>query len=217
MSELLQPGNAPFLAAIGVMVAIGLLEALAILLGMGLVSHADHFLATHFPLDPAGSADAGVVGQFLGWLHLGRVPLLMLAVLFLLGFAVGGLLLQALIASLAGRMLPAAAAAAIAMLGALPFVRLAGGVLARYAPRDESSAISELDFVGRMAKINLGEASAGKPAGARLVDAHGQSHYILVEPDDPDQRLTHGQEVLVVARVSSSLYRAIANPRPDLL
>ncbi|MGO4325493.1 YqiJ family protein [Cupriavidus sp. 2TAF22] len=219
MNQLLLPGNAPFVVAIGLMVVIGLLEALAVLLGLGLSEHADNFLVTHFALDHADAtgSDAGVIGQFLGWLHVGRVPLLMLVVLFLTGFAIAGLILQWMLAALAGHMLPVPVAVALATLGALPFVRKAGSVVARYFPQDESSAVSELDFVGRIAQITAGEASAGTPAEARLVDEYGQPHYIRVEPDEPAQRLPRGESVLVVARVSATLYRVIANPRPDLL
>ncbi|WP_043348226.1 YqiJ family protein [Cupriavidus basilensis] len=219
MNQLLLPGNAPFVVAIGLMVVIGVLEALALLLGLALSQQADSFLVTHFALDhtDASAADASAIGQFLGWLHVGRVPLLMLVVLFLTGFAIVGLALQWVIAAVAGHLLPTALALVLATLGALPFVRATGGVVARYFPQDESSAISELDFVGRVAQVTLGEASAGNPAQARLVDEHGQAHYLRVEPDEPGQRFPRGEAVLIVARISGTLYRAIVNPRPDLL
>lgn len=219
MNQLLLPGNAPFVVAIGLMVVIGVLEALALLLGLALSQQADSFLVTHFALDhtDASAADAGAIGQFLGWLHVGRVPLLMLVVLFLMGFAIVGLILQWVIAAVAGHLLPVPLAVVLATLGALPFVRATGSLVGRYFPQDESSAISELDFVGRVAQVTLGEASAGNPAQARLVDEYGQAHYLRVEPDEPGQRFPRGETVLIVARTSGTLYRAIANPRPDLL
>lgn len=219
MNQLLLPGNAPFVVAIGLMVVIGVLEALALLLGLALSQQADSFLVTHFALDhtAASAADASAIGQFLGWLHVGRVPLLMLIVLFLMGFAIVGLILQWVIAAVAGHLLPVPLAVVLATLGALPFVRATGGVVGRYFPQDESSAISELDFVGRVAQVTLGEASAGNPAQARLVDEYGQAHYLRVEPDEPGQRFPRGETVLIVARTSGTLYRAIVNPRPDLL
>ncbi len=219
MNQLLLPGNAPFVVAIGLMVVIGMLEALAMLLGFGLSQHADSFLVTHFAIDhtDAAAADAGAVGQFLGWLHVGRVPLLMLVVLFLMGFAIVGLVLQWAMGAVAGHLLPVPIAVGLATLGALPFVRQTGALVARYFPQDESSAVSELDFVGRVAQVTVGEAAAGNPAEARLMDEYGQPHYIRVEPDQPDQRFPRGESVLIVARVSGTLYRVIANPRPDLL
>ncbi|MCP3023276.1 OB-fold-containig protein [Cupriavidus basilensis] len=219
MNQLLLPGNAPFVVAIGLMVVIGVLEALALLLGLALSQQADSFLVTHFALDhtDASAADASAIGQVLGWLHVGRVPLLMLVVLFLMGFAISGLVLQWVIAAVAGHLLPVPLAVVLATLGALPFVRATGGLVGRYFPQDESSAISELDFVGRVAQVTLGEASAGNPTQARLVDEYGQAHYLRVEPDEPGQRFPRGETVLIVARTSGTLYRAIVNPRPDLL
>jgi len=108
-------------------------------------------------------------------------------------------------------------AAAIAALGALPFVRQSAAVVGHYLPQNETSALSEADFVGRTAQIVTGEASSGNPAEARLVDEYGQPHYLRIEPDDAEVRFARGSTVLIVSRVSGSLYRAIANPRPDLL
>lgn len=222
MNQLLLPGNAPFVVAIGLMVLIGVLEALALLLGLGLSQQADSFLVTHFAIDhsdasdasDASAADAGAIGQFLGWLHVGRVPLLMLVVLFLMGFAIVGLVLQWVLAAAAGHLLPVPVAVVLATLGALPFVRMTGGLVGQYFPQDESSAVSELDFVGRVAQVTVGEASSGNPAEARLVDEYGQPHYIRVEPDVPGQRFPRGETVLIVARASGTLYRAMSTRGP---
>ncbi|MGT2492039.1 hypothetical protein ACU4GD_19735 [Cupriavidus basilensis] len=61
------------------------------------------------------------------------------------------------------------AVACWATLGALPFVRMTGGDWwGGDFPQDESSAVSELDFVaGRVAQVTVGEASSGNPAEAR--------------------------------------------------
>ncbi|MGF6241655.1 MULTISPECIES: YqiJ family protein [Paraburkholderia] len=218
MTPLLLPGNAPFVAAIGLMIAIGALEGITLLFGLSVTEHAGSMLVSHFGIDHSGAAaDTGVVGQLLGWLHLGRVPLLILLILFLLGFAIVGLVLQSLLHALAGFMLPPPVAALIAAFGALPFVRQTGGLVGHYLPQNETSALSEADFVGRTAQIVTGEASPGNPAEARLVDEYGQPHYLRIEPDDPEARFARGSTVLIVSRVSGSLYRAIANPRPDLL
>jgi hypothetical protein len=218
MNPLLLPGNAPFVAAIGLMLAIGTLEAVTMLFGLSVTEHAGSLIASHFGIGHAHpGAGNGVIGQFLGWLHLGRVPLLILMILFLLGFAIVGLVLQSLLHALAGFMLPPAVAAGIAALGALPFVRQTGGLVSRYLPQNETSALSEADFVGRTAQIVTGEASFGNPAEGRLVDEYGQQHYLRIEPDEADERFARGSTVLIVTRVSGSLYRAIANPRPDLL
>ncbi|HEF5874909.1 TPA: YqiJ family protein [Burkholderia cenocepacia] len=217
-SSLLLPGNAPFIVAIGLMGAIGILECLAMLLGLSLTEHAGSLLVLHFGLDHVdGGADAGIVGQFLGWLHVGRVPLLIVMILFLLGFSVAGFALQAALHAMVGFMMPAALAAGLAALAALPFVRHTGKLVAHILPQSETTALSEIEFVGRTARIVTGEASAGNPAEARLVDEHGQAHYVRVEPDDAGQSFPKGTTVLLVSRISGSHYHAIENPLPELL
>src|SRR5580692_5682969 len=102
MEELVSPGNAPFLVALCMMAFIGALEGLSLLIGTGLLSHVDAFFSVH--LD----------GGFLGWLHIGRVPLLVLIVLFLMGFAIVGLALQGVVEGLVGAPLPPLLASLIA-------------------------------------------------------------------------------------------------------
>ncbi|AIO31793.1 YqiJ family protein [Burkholderia pseudomultivorans] len=217
-SSLMLPGNAPFVVAIALMIVIGVLECLSMLLGMSLTEHAGSLLVMHFGLDHADAgADAGFVGQFLGWLHVGRVPLLILLILFLLGFSVFGLALQTSLQAAAGFMLPGALAAAVAAVAALPFVRHVGWFVARFIPQSETTAVSEADFIGRTARIVTGEASSGNPAEARLVDEHGQQHYVRVEPDEAGRTFSKGTTVLLVSRISGSHYHAIENPRPELL
>ncbi len=218
MADLLLPGNAPFLAAIGLMAVIGLLESVSLLLGLSLTEQAGNFLVTHFGLaHPDADVEPGAIGQFLGWLHIGRIPLLMILILFLLGFAVVGLSIQQLLQSVAGLMAPPAIAVVIAGFGALPFVRQMGALICRYLPQNESTAVSEADFVGRTAQIVLGTASMGTPAEAKLVDEFGQAHYVRVEPDEPEKTFSRGATVLLVSRVSGSLYHVIDNPHPNLL
>jgi hypothetical protein len=218
MSLLLLPGNAPFVTAIGLMIVIGLLEGLTLLFGMSVTEHAGSLLVTHFGLDHSGAdAGVGIVGQFLSWLHVGRVPLLVLLILFLLSFSVVGLLVQSLLHALAGFMLPPALASVISALGSLPLVRQAGGLVARFVPQTESSAVSEIDFIGLPAQIVTGEASVGTPAEARLVDRFGQPHYVRVEPDKAGQSFVRGTTVAIVSHVSGSLYRAVIIGRSDLL
>ena len=205
MEELVTPGNAPFLVAICMMVFIGTLEGLSLLIGTGLLSHLDTFFAVH--LD----------GGFLGWLHIGRVPLLVLIVLFLTGFAIVGLTLQWMVAGFAGAPLPPLLASVVAAAGSLPVVHFLGSQIGRHIPRDETSAISEDSFIGRVARLTAASAMAGQPGQAKLTDEHGRTHYLLVVPDDPEDRFAQGDAVLIVSRASGSLFHAIRNPRPDLL
>lgn len=218
MTSLWMHGYAPFLAAIGLLFAIGILEGLALLLGLSVSEQAGSFLVTHFDLNHADAdVEIGAFGRFLGWLHVGRVPVLVLLTLLLLGFAMIGFLLQSALHAMAGFTLPPVAAAVLAACGALPFVRRAGAVIARSLPQVESSATSEREFIGRAARIVGGDASVGNAAEARFVDEFGQPHYLRVEPDVAGTTLVRGTIVLIVSRVSGSLYRAIYHPHQELM
>ncbi|CAB3797888.1 Inner membrane protein YqiJ [Paraburkholderia caffeinitolerans] len=217
MISLLQPGYAPFIAAIGIMIMVGALEGLTLLFGFSATGHAGNLIAHHFEIDSTGTgAETGLAAQFLGWLHIGRVPFLILLVLFLTGFAVSGLLLQSIMQALFHFMLPPSIAACLALPLSLLFVRKAGKPIGRLVPQEESSALSEIDFIGRAVRVVTGEASQGNPAEARFVDEFGQAHYVRIEPDDAGQIFVRGQTVLIVTRVSGSLYRAIKSPRHEL-
>ncbi|KUZ16027.1 hypothetical protein WI69_07100 [Burkholderia diffusa] len=119
--------------------------------------------------------------------------------------------------AIAGFMMPAALAVGLSTMAALPFVRQTGKLVAHMLPLSETTALSEAEFVGRTARIVTGEASAGNPAEARLVDEHGQAHYVRVEPDEAGRSFAKGTTVLLVSRISGSYYHAIENPRPELL
>jgi hypothetical protein len=214
MDELVSAGNAPFLVAICLMVAIGVAEGLSLLIGAGLSHYLDSFLAHDLdhggPQFPAGS-------DFLGWLHVGRAPILVLVVIFLTGFAIAGLVLQWAATGLIGQPLPPLLASLLALACAVPTVHTLGGRIARLVPKDETFVVSEESFIGRVARLTAASASPGSPGEAKLTDEHGRTHYLLVEPDGPDIQFRQGDALLVVSRVSGSVFRAIHNPRPDLL
>jgi hypothetical protein len=203
--DLLSAPNAPFLVAIVVMVVIGALEGLSLIVGTGLSHHLDQLFGVH--------ASDG----FLGWLHVGRAPILVLLVVFLMAFAITGLVLQWATTGVVGHALPAWIASVVAAGCALPVVRMLGGLISHVIPRDETTAVSEASFVGRLARVTGELASEGRPAQAKLMDEHGQAHYLLVEPDAPGITFARGETILAVSRASGTVFRAIRNPRPDLL
>jgi len=213
MEELVSAANAPFLVAICIMVVIGALEGLSMMVGVHLSHHLDSLFASH----PADAIHAQGADGVLGWLHVGRAPILVLIIIFLMGFAICGLLLQWATTGLVGRALPPLIASGIAVACAVPVVRVLGGLIARYVPRDETIAVSEDSFIGRVARLTAESAAAGRPGQAKLTDEFGQAHYLLVEPDGADLVFARGDAVLVVSRASGSVFRAIRNPRPDLL
>jgi hypothetical protein len=213
MDDLVSAGNAPFLVAICLMVAIGVIEGLSLLIGVGL----SHYLDSLFAADLDHGPDLLAGGDFLGWLHVGRAPILVLVIIFLTGFAITGLVIQWAVSGVIGEPLPPLLASLLAAACAVPTVHFLGGRIARLVPRDETFVVSEESFIGRVARLTAASASAGSPGEAKLTDEHGRTHYLLVEPDGSDIQFRQGDALLVVSRVSGSVFRAIHNPRPDLL
>jgi len=220
MAAMLWPENVVFSTALALMLGIGLLEGTMTLLGMGMSGVIDNML----PDIPDADLDIGVDGdigfdagmdapnalsQFLGWLMIGRVPALAVLVVFLTVFGLAGLIVQSAIAGVFGGPLTPWLAAPVVAAGALPLTRVVALGLSRVMPKDESSAVSRTSFVGRVAVVTLGTARRGAPTQARLTDQHGQSHYVMVEPDLDDEQFATGEEVLLV-RQAGSLFRVIA-------
>ena len=174
----------PFALAFVVMVGIGLIEAIG--LGLG-----------HLDLD--GHAD--VEGGMLDWLGLGgELPILIWLTSLLGCFTLVGVALQQSATAIAGAPLawPLASAAALVAGGMLNTAAARG--LARAMPGYESSVISTDDLLRRRGTILEGTARRGQPARAKVVDAHGQAHVIMVEPHDAGDALPSGATALLVRR-----------------
>lgn len=190
-----QNDNLVFAAALALMVMIGLVEAV----GLG---------GSAFGFD----GDANVDSDFLGWLGVGRLPLLVLLVIFLAVFGVIGLGLQQLMTSISGDTLTPWLATPIAVALALPATGLLSRPLARVLPRDETTAVSLETLVGRRAVIVTGRAATGSPARARVRDHYGYDHYVMTEPDNAGQSFAEGEEIILVRR-DRHVFRAISEGR----
>ncbi|GBG02001.1 hypothetical protein AZSI13_13280 [Azospira sp. I13] len=196
----------PFSVSLLVMLGLSILEGIAFLLsGTGLSGAVDGIL----DLQPSD-------GDFLGWLHVGRVPLLMLLLIFLTAFGLTGLFIQSIASRLLGTPLPAVIASVPALFFAVPMLRGGGMLLERILPRDETAAVSLDALVGRAGIVVGAPARPGVAAQIRVRDEHGRSHYVMAEPDDGTEVLEDGAEVLLVRRLGAR-YRAIPNPHRGLL
>lgn len=182
--------NIVFVSAIVLMLLIGAVQAIGI--------------AGDFDLDIHGDAD------LLGWLGLGRLPLLMLLAIFLALFGMIGLIGQHLLLDFAGAMLSPLIAAPAAFLASLPLTGFAARWLPPLLPRDQSSAVPLDALTGSFARIVTGVARSGSPARARVEDAYGQAHYVMVEPDNAGQTLEEGETILLVRR-EDHVFRAISH------
>jgi hypothetical protein len=218
MNLLLANETWPFAIAGLLILSIGVIEGIALLIGTtatgwldSLLHHSPDGLLHHSP-DAPDTADS-----WLGWLHLGKVPLLVLLVLFLALFALVGFALNLAAAGVFGALLPPLIAAPVSAVASLPLMRVCAGGVAHMIPSDQTYAVSLDALIGRMAVIVSGTARLGYPAQAKVTSEHGQVHYVMVEPNAADVTFTQNDAVLLVKRLSGTRFQAIRNPRPDLL
>ncbi len=203
--------NLAFTTALVLMMAIALLEGLATMGGVGMSAFLDGFLPdTSLDVDLDGLHAPTASLRLLGWLQIGRVPVLILLIIFLTAFGLIGLFIQSVTLKLAGAMLPALVAAVPATIASLPVVRVLGRVLAKIIPKDETTAVSKQTFIGRVAVVTLGTAKTGEPAQAKLRDQFGRAHYVMVEPDIEGEVFTTDTPVLLIKR-TGAVFRAIRN------
>lgn len=195
--SLLAAHNLPFAIALGLLALVALVQVT----GVG------------DAIDGAGDFDAGdglEAGGFAealtSLLGLGRVPLMIWLASLLLTFGGVGLIGQSVIADLLGAPLSAGWAALLAGAAALPLNSLAMRPIGAIMPKDETTAIGLDGLVRRDAEIQIGTARAGSPARAKVIDHHGQAHFVMVEPHDAATELQAGETVLLVRREGQTFY-----------
>jgi len=218
MSVFLAAQSLPFSVALVIMIALAIIEGLTLLLsGSGFSATLDSALELDIGADVDLDANMGAAPNgLLSWLHIGRVPVLILLILFLTSFGLAGIFIQMLSHSIFGDFLSVWLASAGAFLATIPAMRLGGSLLEKILPKDESSAVSLNALVGRAGVIVIGTARLGVAAQARVRDQHGLSHYVMVEPDQEGSVFETGTEVLLIKRIGAT-YQAIPNPHSDLV
>ncbi|MCP3928825.1 MAG: YqiJ family protein [Bacteroidetes bacterium] len=218
---ILQSQNLPFMVSLTIMIMIACLEGVTTMIGMGFSSMIETFIPD-FDLDIDADIDAdvdldhpeitttGILTKTLGWFRIGQVPFLIILIAFLTVFGLGGLILQSLCINITGHLLPSLIASAITLPIALPVVRFVTGIIARVMPKDETEAVAEKSFIGRVAVITIGKATKNNPAQAKLKDKFGTTHYAMVEPDIENEEFVQGDQVIIVKQTSAG-YKAIHN------
>jgi hypothetical protein len=201
----------PFVVATVLLLLITAAEGLALLAGVSVFHWLDHWLPG------ISHAEQGALDKGLGWLHVGRVPVLALLVIFLAAFAMTGFALNMVAHRLLGLWVPVWLSIPVAAVAGLPIVRILGAGIGRLVPSDESFAVTLDSLVGRVATVLGGTARNGYPAEAKVLNQHGQTLYVMVEPDAADAIFEAGASVLLVRQIAGTRFSGIANPRPDLL
>lgn len=185
-AQFLTPAYLPFAIAFVVMIGIGLIEAIG--LGLGNLD---------LEAGIGADADAGV----LDWLGLGdEIPVLIWLTSLLGCFTLAGIAVQQLATALTGEPLHWAAASGGALIGGLLLNTLAANGLARVMPSYETTVISTDDLLRQRGTILEGTARRGSPARAKVVDRHGQAHFVMVEPHGDGDVIASGETALLVRR-----------------
>jgi hypothetical protein len=189
----LTPAYAPFAIAFVVMIGIGLIEAIG--LGLG---HLDLHPDLHAETDGGGVLD---------WLGLGHELPILIWLTSLLGcFTLAGIAIQQGATIVTGSPLGWGVASGAALFAGAMLNTLAANGLARVMPGFESSVISTDDLLRRRGTILEGVARRGSPARAKVVDQHGQAHFIMVEPHDDKDAIAAGETALIVRRNGTMFY-----------
>lgn len=185
------PAFAPFAIAGLVLIILLFIELLGFFFG-GISGFLDNILPdalvdADFDADTSMDADGDLsLGlKALDWLYVGRIPTMILLILFIASFCISGFIIQQLALTVLGMFLSPWLASLDALVISFPLLKILASLLYPILPKDESTAVSGDSLVGRQARIVLGDASIGQPAQAKLTDEYGQTHYVMVEPD-PD-------------------------------
>ncbi|WP_130802193.1 YqiJ family protein [Acinetobacter ihumii] len=204
------PVNYIFSISLILCLFIGILELFLLIIGSS-SQLLDQFLPdqlndyqTEVDLD----ANHGILWQFLDWLYLGKIPLLVWLIIFLTIYGLTGLILQGIFYHFTEQYFSAWLIAAAVLFLSMPLVRWFSAIISRILPKDETTAIYIEDLIGQQAEIILGIAKVSSPAQAKVKDQFGQTHYVLVEPED-DEVFQQGQ-IVILTRKTTLGFQAIS-------
>lgn len=204
-----QDQNFPFLVATMIVLGLAALEGVLTLAGFGISHLLDNLLPSDIgvpevdfdlDLDASSITSGGLVTGLLAWLKLGKVPMIISLIIFLLAFGLIGFVFQGLIQSIFGFLLPKYIAVIPVFLCAVPVMATGNSLISMVMPREETSAVSVDTFIGRVAIITIGTAQTGSPAQAKLEDEFEQTHYVMVEPDVGVGDISTGEQILITER-----------------
>jgi hypothetical protein len=188
----------PFSVSAGVLLGLVVIEVGTALLGKPASAAVEELGGgDHGPALDHHGPDGDAFGSVLDWLNRGRVPILVLIMLLLAGFAVAGFVLQALANAILAP-LPWPVAVVAAALLALPATRRLSQAIGWLMPRDETYVIDHERLIGLTGTVTLGPARAGLVAKARFLDSHGNTHFPRIEPLDPQESIAQDELVLAV-------------------
>ena len=202
-SFILSDYNAIYLYSILIMFCIFILELVSMLGGF----HISSFIDDAFPdfdldadLDVDIEIDGGVPFHhvLLSWFNLGKVPFLVLVIIFLTAFGLTGFIAQYLTITLIKINIPSLILILADLIFSFYVLHKIGGFVGRIIPSEETSAVSQESFIGRIAVITTGTSKRGMPAQAKIKDEHGRFHYVMTEPLNDEDEFDQGFQVVIV-------------------
>ncbi len=193
---LLAQENWPFTFAIAFVLALGVFELLAVLLGLSLLNTIDDILPAKTDVD----FRQHTAGYILNWLCLGKLPLLIWLALALTSFAILGYAINHLSLLWIYHFQPLWRVVSYSALLTIFSIHFTGNWLARLLPQHTTDTVDRDDLAGSVGRITIGTATCDSPAKALVKDAFLQRHYVTVIPDSPKETLTQGTSIILLCR-----------------
>ena len=213
IEALVAPQCAPFTIALGVMVAIAIIEGVGAVVGLSVNAALSELFDIDAPDADVDGEAGGALSKTLGWLRIGRVPVLIALIVALTLFGLAGLAAQALAASVIGTPVSAWIAAPAIALAVLPVVRAANGAMGRMMPGEETEVVTRASLAGHTGVVTIGPVSAEVAGQCRVRDRHGQLHHPMIVADEPGEIAT-GEKVLLVEE-EENRWKVIAAQAPQ--
>ncbi len=205
----LQPENYYFSFTLGIMLGIAALEIITTFLGFALSGIVDSLMPdcdfdahVHVELDMDNA-----FSKLLSWIRFGKVPIIMLMMIFLTSFSMIGFGIQSFAESVTGSLLSAMIAGWLSFFMSVPILHTLAVLLERYMPNDETDAVHSDSFINRIALLTTTPALPGKTVEAKVIDEHGNTHYIMIKPDG-DFTIPLGAEALLISK-DGNIFKAI--------
>jgi len=224
--------NLPFTIALVFMLGLAFIEIMTSMIGFQLSDLLENFIpdmdidldidvdADVSPgdfgdLDVDVDVDTPLFTRFLSWLRIGKVPVLILFVVFLIIFSIMGLSMQLILKNMFDFYLPAIIAVIPVFIVSIFVLHFISGMLTVIAIKEVSLGVDIDSLIGRMGKITVGTARKGSPAEAKVIDKYSKKHYVMVEPED-DSIFKQGDKVFLLSVVEGRKKFNVVKPPDDL-
>jgi hypothetical protein len=200
LSFILLNENSPYFYSICLLFGFFILEIVALVIGLDVFSFIDDAIPD---LDFNIDADIPIHISMVHWFNFGKVPFLILLIIFLTVFGMVGYTAQYFALKYTGSVFPTWIIVIFDLVISFLGVRYVGMALKNIIPTEETSAVSSESFIGKIATITIGTAKKDYPAQAKLQDEHGRTHYIMAAPINESDEFVLGTKLIVIEKLSN--------------